>query len=366
MNNIQTESQTSITGMKIFYADTILPQNAELSYDANNILFEYIGICLTNPEKVKYKFKLEGFDKSWSPETKETTARYANLAPGKYIFKVTSCNNEGVWDSAPAEFSFSILAPIWKRGWFVAGEIISGIILLLILFRLRANAIRKKEAEKLSREIELATNELKALRAQMDPHFIFNSLSSIQSFIMTKDEDSALKYLNKFAKLMRMILSNSEKSSVTIREEIDSLKLYLELEALRWENKFDYEIKISPEVETDFHKIPSMLIQPYVENAIIHGISAKENGKGKIEITISQTDTYIICTIADNGIGRKKSEELKKNSSHPKHESMGMKITNERLEVLNRIHKSNLSVNIIDEEENGIATGTKVEIFIPV
>ncbi|MBI3501589.1 MAG: histidine kinase [Bacteroidetes bacterium] len=359
------ESQTSIKNIRIFYNDTLLANNSKLPYYLNNISFEYVGICLTNPEKVRYKYMLNGYDKTWSPETKETFARYANLSPGKYSFKVISCNNENLWNKNPATFSFVILPPIWKRWWFVASSTVAGIILLLILFRLRADAIRRKETEKLSREIQLATNELKALRAQMDPHFIFNSLSSIQSFIMTKDEDSALKYLNKFAKLMRMILSNSEKSSVTLREEIDSLKLYLELESLRWGNKFDYEIKINSAVEMDFHKIPSMLIQPYVENAIIHGVVPKENGNGKIEISISQNDTYIICMITDNGIGRKKSEEIKSKSS-PLHESMGMKITNERLEVLNRIHHSNLSVNIFDLQENGNALGTKVEIYIPV
>ena len=310
---------------------------------------------------------LEGYDKNWSPETKETFARYSNLSPGKYSFKVISCNNEGLWNKEPASFSFSISPPVWKTWWFIALTGISALGLIVITLRLRADAIRRKESEKLSREIQLANNELKALRAQMDPHFIFNSLSSIQSFIMSKDEESALRYLSKFAKLMRMILSNSEKSSVTVREEIDSLKLYLELESLRFDNKFEYEISIDSKVETDFQKIPSMLIQPYVENAIIHGLVPKNSGKGKIQIEIMQTDAYITCTITDNGIGRKKSAELRTKTSEPLHESMGMKITSERLEVLNRMSKSNLSVNIIDmEDENHNSLGTKVEIFIPI
>ena len=125
------------------------------------------------------------------------------------------------------------------------------LILIVIFSHVRSESIRKKEAEKLNREIQLAHNELKALRAQMDPHFIFNSLSSIQNFIMTKDEESALRYLNKFAKLMRMILSNSERSFITLREEINALKLYMELEALRWENKFEYSIEVDPNVDID-------------------------------------------------------------------------------------------------------------------
>lgn len=366
-NENTSESKTSIRNIRIFYNDTVLPDNSELPYYLNNISFEYIGICLTNPEKVRYKYMLQGLDKTWSPETKETAARFPNLQPARYVFKVISCNNEGVWNKEPATFSFVITPPVWKTWWFRISSALAALILIVLFLRMRAKAIRKKEGEKLSREIELANNELKALRAQMDPHFIFNSLSSIQSFIMSKDEDSAVRYLNKFAKLMRMILSNSEKSSITIREEIDALKLYLELEALRWDNKFEYSVQVDPKVEADEFKIPTMLIQPYVENAVIHGVVPKDNGKGKVEVTVSQTDTHIICIVQDNGIGRKRSQELRTESNKSLHESMGMKITNERLQVLNKMHRSNLSLNIIDlEDKNGNALGTKVEIFIPL
>jgi len=360
------ESKTSITKISLFYEDTLLAPDSKLPHDLNNISFEYIGICLTNPERVRYKFMLEGYDKEWSPETKETFARYSNLAANKYMFKVVSCNSEGIWNKDPVSFSFEILPPVWKTWWFRITVSLAAILFILIFSKLRAEAIRKKEAEKLSREIQLANNELKALRAQMDPHFIFNSLSSIQSFIMTKDEDSALRYLNKFAKLMRTILSNSEKASVTIGEEIESLKLYLELEVLRWDKKFDYSIIIDSGIETDFHKIPSMLIQPYVENAILHGLVPRKEGRGKVDINITQNDTHIICAISDNGIGRQKSHELRTKSNQATHESMGMKITSDRLEVLNRIHHSDLNVKITDLlDDSGNSSGTKVEIFIP-
>ncbi len=362
-----TEAKVSIKNIRIFYNDTVLSDNAELPYYLNNISFEYIGICLTNPEKVRYKYMLQGLDKMWSPETQETSVHFPNLQPGKYVFKIMACNNEGVWSKEPVTFSFTITPPVWKTWWFRISMSISLIILIGIFIRVRVDAIRKKEAEKLSHEIELANNELKALRAQMDPHFIFNSLTSIQSFIMAKDEESALRYLNKFAKLMRMILSNSEKSSITLREELDSLKLYLELERLRWDNKFDYFVEIDDSVEMDDHKIPTMLIQPYVENAVLHGVVPKTNGKGRIDIRLSQTDKHIICTILDNGIGRKRSQELRTDSNKSLHESMGMKITSERLEVLNKMHRSELSAKIMDlYDEKGEATGTKVEIFIPI
>jgi len=357
-----TLSKTSITGIHLFYTDTLLPENVTLSYDQNNLSFEYIGICLTNPRKVKYLVKLEGFDRSWSPVTSSNVATYSNLPPGKYTFRVISCNNEGIWNPAPAHFGFVIGAPFWKRGWFVLLliAVVSGGT--LFLFRLRIGQV--KETENL--KVRVATNELKALRSQMNPHFIFNSLNSIQHFIVHNDEVSAGKYLNTFAKLIRTILNNSEKATTSIREELDSLKLYLELEALRFENKFEYKIVVDPGFDLDYQEVPTMLIQPFAENAILHGLLPKK-GNGKLEIHVSQEENHILCAITDNGIGRKKALEMKENSLRKTQKSFGMKITQDRLELLNYIHKSALSIRIIDlQDEQGNAVGTRVEIYIPV
>lgn len=218
----------------------------------------------------------------------------------------------------------------------------------------------------LNQKVQMATNELKALRAQMNPHFVFNSLNSIQNFIMSSDGEEAVKYLSKFAKLMRTILNNSERATVTIREEIHALQLYLELEVLRFENKFDYTIEIDPGIDQDFYEIPTMLIQPYVENAIIHGLMPKPS-KGHLLIKIDMDKTHIICTVIDTGIGRKRSMQLKEKSGKKEHVSMGMRITRDRLAVLNNIHNSNLSVNITDlVTEEKEPQGTKIEIFIPI
>jgi LytS/YehU family sensor histidine kinase len=256
---------------------------------------------------------------------------------------------------------------VWKTGWFIASSTLLIITASVLLLRYRANRIRKKEKEKLFYEIELAHNELKALRAQMDPHFIFNSLNSIQALIMTQDEDAALAYLNKFAKLMRMTLSNSEKSFISLREELDALRLYLELETLRWGNKFTYQISIDVEIDLEDYKIPTMLIQPYVENAIVHGVVRKETGMGDVEVRINLSDTHIICIVDDNGIGRQMAQLLQSKANTPKHESVGMKITAERLQAINRLHNSRLSANIIDKvDDHGNAQGTTVQIFIPI
>ncbi|HEV7229880.1 MAG TPA: two-component regulator propeller domain-containing protein [Bacteroidia bacterium] len=355
-------AKISMTRMRLFYSDTLLAANSVMAYDENNISFEYIGICLTNPDKVRYKVRLYGFDKEWSPVTSNTVATYSNLPPGHYSFQVLSCNNEGIWGAAPSVFSFSINAPFWKRWWF---SMILSIVLVLMTvsyFRIRINTIRKDESLK----VRMATNELKALRSQMNPHFIFNSLNSIQHFIMNSDENSAAKYLNTFAKLIRTILNNSEKPTVSLREEIDSLRLYLELESLRFENKFEYEILLDPALDMDYQEVPTMLIQPFAENAIIHGLLPKK-GPGKLSIQIQQKGNFTLCSITDNGIGRGRAMELKEKSIRKTHKSFGLKITQDRLELLNFLHKSSLNIQTTDLfDEQGQPAGTRVEIYIPV
>jgi LytS/YehU family sensor histidine kinase len=204
----------------------------------------------------------------------------------------------------------------------------------------------------------------------MNPHFIFNSLNSIQHFIVKNNDEHAIKYLNKFARLIRMILDNSESPTVTIKEEIDALKIYIELEIMRFENKFSFQMEIDPNIDLDLEEIPSMLIQPYVENAILHGLTSRFDNAGILKIQIKKQkddDTeLVICTIEDNGIGREKSAESK-SLSGKMHRSLGMKVTADRLSLLNDINQSAMSVNITDlKNENGTAAGTKVEIYIPV
>ena len=191
-------------------------------------------------------------------------------------------------------------------------------------------------------------------------------MNSIQHFIIHNNTQEASKYLNKFARLIRMILYNSEKANITIQEEVDLMRLYLELESLRFEGKFTYEINIGEDVDMDYFEIPSMLLQPYVENAILHGLMPRGGG-GHLIFSIQLHSDILICTIEDNGIGRKKAREMRQLSLKKGHTSMGMRITQDRLEIINRLNNSNLSLNITDlENEKGEATGTRVEVFIPV
>ncbi len=359
------ESKLRINQIHLFYKDTILSDGAVLNYNLNNISIHYNAICLSNPEKIRYIHKLEGIDNFWSPETKENFARYSNLPPGKYTFKVRSCNNSGIWNLEPVTFSFSITPPYWQRWWFVFSVLLFVLCAIILIFRLRLNQIKKEQEKEAKNQIAIIQNELKALRAQMNPHFLFNSLNSIQHYIIANKDEEAMLYLNKFARLMRMILTNSEKASITLREEIDSLNLYLELEAMRFNNKFEYTFEIDPELDIDYESIPSMLLQPYVENAVLHGLTPKKE-RGNLIIRIAYREKYIVCSIIDDGVGRNYAREQKINQTR-EHRSMGMKITSDRLRLLNRMNQSALSVKITDlKNDQGLAIGTKVDIFIPI
>ncbi len=360
----KAEAKISITGFSLFYNDTILNNNVHLGYNDNNITFNFSGICLTNPGKVKYMYKLDGFEKIWSPPSKERLATYSNLPAGTYTFQVISSNNENLWNKSPATFTFTVNRPYWKTWQFNVSLALLIIMALIFSIRFRIRQIKNREKEKTELNKKIANIESQALRAQMNPHFIFNTLASIQDYIQSNDTDSALRYLTKFAQLMRKIMENSKQQLITIAEEMDALKLYLELEVMRFKKKFEYHIDIAPDIDKNYEQIPSMLIQPYVENAIKHGLLPKEGG-GKLEITLRKQDDTILCIIEDNGVGRKKSLELKSNRVQ-QHKSMGMTITQERLSVLNSSLKSNIFVEIMDMYENGEPSGTKVKLIIPL
>jgi hypothetical protein len=205
--------------------------------------------------------------------------------------------------------------------------------------------------------------KLQSLRAQMNPHFIFNSLNSVNNFISKNDERSANKYLSDFSRLMRTVLSNSDQDFVSLETEVDTMKIYLELEHFRFGEKFDYQLEIADDIDPEIIRVPPMLIQPYIENAIWHGLRYKEE-KGILNVRIFTENDLLYCTVKDNGIGRKKSAALK--TDHQKtYQSTGIKNTKERIELLNKMHGTRLNVSILDLEENGNAAGTLVRISVP-
>jgi len=248
------------------------------------------------------------------------------------------------------------------------------LLLLAAFIYSRYQLKRKSEARlqdknaditKKNQEIEVMNQELerKALRAQMDPHFIFNSMNSIQHFITTNDKISALKSLSKFSKLIRQILDNSINHQVPIADEIKLLEYYIQLESLRFDHPFEHEIEIDESLDIYDTEIPFLLIQPYVENAIIHGLNHKDK-KGHLKVKLQDGEEHILCTVEDDGVGREKAAQLKKGRNYI---SRGMNVTSRRLELLNRNKKNKTLVEVADlYDQDRQVVGTKVEIKIPL
>ena len=251
-----------------------------------------------------------------------------------------------------------------QRNYYIIGGILLILIVLGVLSRWRYK--RKRDREQMTTEFQkqLAEAETKALRAQMNPHFIFNSLNSINSFVMDQKHEIASEYLIKFSKLIRLILDNSRSETISLEKELETLKLYVILESARFDNKFKCSYKIAGDVNQSSVMIPPMLLQPFVENAIWHGLMQKE-GEGTITVEIKkENEEFLNISITDNGIGREKAAELKSKSAT--HKSHGLKVTSQRIEMMNKLNSTGAKVSIIDlKDEQGNALGTKVELIIP-
>ncbi len=345
-----------------------------LPYDQNHLSFDFFAINFSNPESVKYKWKLAGFDENWSPASTEHNIVYSNISPGKYIFLVKACNEDGIWNKVPQKIRFEIKAPFWLQWWFITLEIIVFTTLIFGVFRFQVNRIRKKSRE-MQKQLQMAKEivelEQKTLRLQMNPHFIFNALNSIQSNIGTGNEKEARYYLAKFSRLMRQILDNSRNPVITLEEEVQTLENYLLIEKFCNGDRFDYQINVDLNLEVDFIQIPPMLLQPFVENAIKHGFKQKDasnenNQRGLIIVDFKEKGNILECSVTDNGIGREKANELNQLSKETYHKSTALLVTQERLDLLNE-NENFQSLEMIDlYDENGVATGTKVMLRLKI
>ena len=330
----------------------------------NFLRIHYDAIFYQNPDKITYQYMLEGLEPDWSPTTKIRNVSYPNLAPGDYVFKVTADNGSG-FQTDPVQFSFTIVPPIWKHPLFI---LLLGLLLfgaIYTLFRMRVRSIRSAEARKTEINKQLSRLEVQALRAKMNPHFIFNALNSIQHLIIENNEKAALAYLSKFSKLIRQLLDNAMAAEVNLKEEIEMLRNYIELESLRFDHNFDYEIIIDPELLDQEVQIPYLLVQPFVENAINHGLIHKE-GKGNLHVGISGKRDSVEFVVEDNGIGRVAAGRIR-SRSNPKHKSHGIDVSSSRLQLIHPAGVGENAIKIIDlYASDNTPAGTRVEITIPL
>jgi len=320
------------------------------------LTFKWAFINYSNPLQNRYYNKLDGIDKDWNYSGNKGSVEYNGLSPGKYKFRYKAVSADGL-SMVEKSVIFTIRPSFWQTWWFIALMI----VMLMAGIALIVEVVRRRERRKAAMQLQLSNLEMKALRAQMNPHFIFNALNSIQECIVTKNTTTAHNYLSNFSKLVRMILENSEKQFITLEDEIETLSLYLSLEKLRFDDSFEYKMTVDAGIDTSFVHIPAMMVQPFVENTLWHGLIHKK-GKKELSIKFGQQGSNLICIVQDNGIGRDNAALLKTSNQLKKH-SMGMKITEERLQLL----ETGASITIDDlKNDEGQSVGTRVTIVIPL
>jgi ligand-binding sensor domain-containing protein len=336
-----------------------VPDTLHLKYDTKYALISFNGIAYKNMGRIPYRYRLLGLDSNWV-YTSSTQCLYSVLKPGKLKFEVQAQNSNGIWGPTSSMLIF-VSSPIWQKIWFIALFAIIFSLLLYLVYHYRMSELKKRNA--LLNNINLYKQQ--SLRQQMNPHFIFNTLNSIQYYILEKDTISSHKYLTKFARLMRFTLDNSLHSVIPLRDELYTLKLYLELEALRLQGKFTYTIDYDNNESILEVKIPTLMIQPFVENAIWHGIMLKPDKSGHVQVTISDMETSVLCTIEDNGVGREQARKIQE-TTNKAHRSRGFQITQQRIDLLNSMYGQKFNIQIVDlYSHDGTPQGTRVTINIP-
>ncbi|MBP6090530.1 MAG: histidine kinase [Crocinitomicaceae bacterium] len=347
------------------FTSTTNPISLNLAYNKNNITFEIDGISLTNYSKLNYQFYLEGQDESWSPLTPNSTITYSGLSAGEYVFNARTIDQNGNKSNVIA-IPITIQQAFYKTYWFITLILIAIGFAIFKLVKLRLEREREKnENERLVYKAKLNSLEQKSLNASMNRHFIFNSLNSIQYFINTQDRKSANQFLTNFAQLIRKNLDSSEEGNmVTLSQEIERINLYLSLEQMRFNKRFVYEINCPEEIDQEIIIIPAMMLQPFIENSIIHGILPNEEKEGKITVqfSIEQPSTLVI-QIDDNGVGIEHSMNSKVKYDGD-HKSQGMEITSKRIDLLKKIssNKFDLIGPVQLENENRLINGTRVTL----
>jgi ligand-binding sensor domain-containing protein len=355
---------------KLFDGPIEEAKEIRLNYKQNIFSIDFAAIHYSEPENNIHEYMLENYENTWRNVSLEKSAYYFNIPPGHYVFRIRANSRYGI--NSERAIDIIISPPWWQTWWFRITAAIFLISLIYGFMRWRIQQKFKLQLERSEKERQLAELkqkstelEMQALRAQMNPHFIFNSLNSINRFILQNERAQASEYLTKFSKLVRLILQNSQASLITLDSELESLQLYLNLEALRFNYHFNYKISVPKDLDISALQVPPLILQPYVENAIWHGLMHKEE-KGQLDVEVSEEDNHLFFKITDNGIGREKAAALASKSA-TKHKSMGLRITAHRIAMMqdSRALESPVTINDLTNAD-GSAAGTEVVIKMPV
>lgn len=343
----------SFDNFKVNSSNTSFTEPFVLSYDQNNIEVSYRLNSLLPESQIKYEFKFEGIDQKWR-STYSTKLVFPNLPTGEYLLKVR-LSYDSYFRSNELNASFTISPPVWETWWFVTLVAVGLISITTLLIRRKL----ARDQVLLQSQINIWTSKYQTLSAQLSPHFIFNTLQSINSIVHKYPADKVNAFVGKFSRLMRLVLNNSRHEQILLKDEIHVIQNYLELERERLKNSFDFSIFMDETVDDNEEKIPPLYIQPFLENAIQHGLP--QDSQGKIDIKFLCEDQYLICEIRDNGIGIEKQS-----LNYPMDKVHSVQINNERTSLLQKIHNSSFSIDIINRksvQENG--RGTLVRIIFP-
>ncbi|MEM9918121.1 MAG: histidine kinase [Bacteroidota bacterium] len=355
------------TKVKVKERDTVLATHYTLPHNENNLYVEYTGLGYRSKGRLHYQYRLLGLDSNWV-DTETQFVRYPSLNPGAYELQLKVANEDGVWSEA-SSLHFNVLFPWWEAIWVRVLFVLSSIALIGLFFYSRFRYLQKKERERQAIQERINGLKMQALQTQMNPHFIFNSLNAIQKYLTTSDEEQAMIYLARFARLIRTIFELSKKHRISLEEELSFLRLYLDMEKLRFGEKVNINLLLDPEVQqqVDDILIPPLLLQPVIENAFKHGLFHKQ-GDGKLKISFRySSNQHLICEVEDDGVGRANARLFAK-WKPGNYQSSGLQTTRERLGILNNStnldeHQSELQ--IIDLlSDSGRPRGTRVIIQI--
>lgn len=330
----------------------------DLSYSDSRLEINFSAISLKSKNTYKIAYRIAGLDSTWNyVNAGATKIHYPSIPSGNFTFEIKTIDDNQI-ESDTERIEISVETPIWLRWWFI---LLSGILFGLLIFLIfYFRAVRK--SQKLAIQNRLISSNLLALRAQMNPHFLFNSINSIQALIIKLEVRKANFYMTTFSQLLRKILEASDEESIILSKELSIIKGYLELEKLRFGEDFNFDIRMEVDVDIDDYYIPSMMLQPFVENSLKHGLLHKRGDKN-LEIYLSMEDVLVV-NIKDNGVGRERSAMIN-TRQHNKPNSFATEAMKKRIQLLSEYHKMEFTIDTIDLYEDGIARGTHVKIKIP-
>ncbi len=334
-----------------------------LPYDSNMVEIRFSAIDLRSLGNLLFKYRLRGMQRDWQFSA-DNQIRFEAIPPGVYTLEILAMNARGYWNSQPLQLSLVVESPWWQSSWFIIFVIIVGAF--TINFVVRRN-VSKKHREQIRRNVfqrHLAELELRAIKAQINPHFIFNTLNVIQYFINTNENDKAEESLNRLADLLRKTLEYSDQATVPLQSEIDYLRNYLELEKLRFDEGFVFSVYNEVPDEMSSLEIPPMVLQPHIENALRHGFRDKPDGLKKLNITFRLNNNQLLCEIHDNGIGRKAAALSKGRVNN--YRSRGMELSEAKLKMYAATTGKYIKTEVEDHyaEDQQTATGTTIRITI--